>query len=129
MYIKILFLLAGDSKRRKGATKKPKFKYLDPTDVWAILHLWIRTLYFFWILFQHLNARDIFPKRIPTMRGQKKGPIINERIELERQKLIKKASQKPICMVIDTPDPHGKTHNTKYTSFLSFCCFCRKRWQ
>ena len=60
------------------------------------------------------------------MRGQKKGPIINERIELERQKLIKKASQKPICMVIDTPDPHGKTHNTKYTSFFIILLFVQE---
>ena len=99
---------AGDSKRRKGATKKPKFKYLDPSDVWAVLHLWIRTLFFFWNIFQHINARDVFPKRIPTMRGQKKGPIINERVELERQKLIKEAKKKPIQMLIDCPDPHGK---------------------
>ena len=42
------------------------------------------------------------------MRGQKKGPIINARVELERQKLIKEAKKKPIKMLIDCPDPHGK---------------------
>ena len=54
------------------------------------------------------------------MRGQAKGPIINARVEEERQKLIKAAKKKPIKMFIDCPDPHGKsfTHSHKVIAFL-----------
>ena len=118
MLINLSIFSAGDSARRKGMNKKPKFKYLDPSDVWAILHLWIRLLYFFWNIFQHLNARDAFPKRIPTMRGQKKGPIIIAAVEAARQALIKKAKKKPISMYIDCPDPHGK-YFSKYVQCVA----------
>ena len=62
-----------------------------------------------WRLFYHLNARDIFPKRIPTMRGEKKGKTINDKIEEERQNLITEAAKKPISMLVDSPDPHGES--------------------
>ena len=55
-----------------------------------------------------MNARDIFPGKVPTMRGQKKGDIINERLEKERKIMIDKAAKKPINMLVDSPDPHGK---------------------
>ena len=42
------------------------------------------------------------------MRGQYKGPEINDAIEIERQKLINEAKKEPICMLVDSPDPHGQ---------------------
>lgn len=88
--------------------KGPMFKFLDPTQSFPVLHLWIRLFLMIWRLFFHLNARDIFPGKVPTMRGQKKGDIINERLEKERKIMIDKAAKKPIKMLVDSPDPHGK---------------------
>ena len=95
--------LAGDSLRRLGMTDCPFFIFLDPTESYPTLHAWIRAFYCFWRLFANLNARDSFPKRTPTMRGQKKGPVINAKIEEERQKLITKAAKKPISLLVDSP--------------------------
>ena len=83
------------------------FKFLDPTDAWAVLHFWIRVFYFFWRLFYHLNCRDVFPERTPIMRGGTKGEVINEAVELSRQNLINEAKKSPIKMLLDSPDPHG----------------------
>ena len=90
-------------------TKKQLFKFLKAYKSKRPLHSWIRAFYMLWRLFYHLNARDIFPKKIPTMRGEKKGKVINDRVESERQKLITKAAQKPISMLVDSPDPHGES--------------------
>ena len=54
-----------------------------------------------------MNAIDAFPRKQITMRGQYKGPEINDAIEIERQKLINEAKKEPICMLVDSPDPHG----------------------
>ena len=54
-----------------------------------------------------MNAIDAFENREITMRGQYKGQEINDAIEIERQKLINEAKKEPICMLVDSPDPHG----------------------
>ena len=59
----------------------------------------------------HLNSRDAFPNREPTMRGQIKGPIITKAVELARKNFISEAKNGPLKMLIDSPDPHG------YSSF------------
>ena len=102
------FKIGGDSARRKGMTTFPKFKYLDPSDVYAILHAWIRAFYFLWKIFYHWNARKSFKKKIPTMRGEFKGDAVNEAVEKSRQNLINEAKKEPINMLVDSPDPHGK---------------------
>ena len=103
-----MLISAGDSARRKGMTGKgPLFKFLDPTQSFPVLHLWIRLFIMIWRLFFHLNARDVFPKKTPTMRGQKKGDKINEEVEKQRKLLINEAAKEPISMLVDSPDPHG----------------------
>ena len=105
-----------------GMTDDPSayFQYLDASDVWPVLHLWIRTFYFFWNIYKHLNARKHFPKRTPTMRGQKKGPFITEKVEEARQNLIKEARKKPIKMLVDSPDPHGEFLFTLFTIWFYY---------
>ena len=71
-------------------------------------HTWINGFKCLWRLFQNLNAIDAFENREITMRGQYKGQEINDAIEIERQKLINEAKKEPICMLVDSPDPHGK---------------------
>ena len=114
-------------------TRRPLFKFLRAPKSKRPLHSWIRAFYMIWRLFYHLNARGVFPKRIPTMRGQKKGQVINDRVEAERQNLITEAAKKPISMLVDSPDPHGESvyslvicclHKLKYLLTL----FCRCRW-
>ena len=92
-------------------TDCPFFIFLDPTESYPTLHAWIRAFYCFWRLFANLNARDSFPDRTPTMRGQKKGPVINAAIEEARQNLITEAAKKPISLLVDSPDPHGQFTN------------------
>ena len=48
-------------------------------------------------------------KITPTMRGQKKGPFIIEKVEEARQNLITEAAKPPIKMLVDSPDPYGKS--------------------
>ena len=102
------FQIGGDSARRKGMTTYAKFRFLDPSDVYAILHAWIRAFYFLWKIFYHLNTRESFENGIPTMRGQFKGDKINEDVEKSRKALINKAKEEPINMLVDSPDPHGQ---------------------
>ena len=90
-------------------TKKQLFKFLKAYKSKRPLHSWIRAFYMIWRLFYHLNARDAFAKRIPTMRGEKKGKAINDRVEEERQNLITEAAKEPIKMLVDSPDPHGES--------------------
>ena len=70
-------------------------------------HTWINGFKCIWRLFQNLNAIDAFPRKQITMRGQYKGPEINDAIEAARQKLINDAKGEPINMLVDSPDPHG----------------------
>ena len=96
-----------DYKKRFGMTRKPMFKFLNPLDVWPVMHLWIRVYTFFLRLFYNLNAREAFPDHIPTMRGESKGPEINDAIEEAKKNFINEAKKAPINMLIDSPDPHG----------------------
>ena len=107
MFLNQISVSAKDYDKRFGQNGEPMFKFLDPTDAWAVLHFWIRVFYFFWRLFYHLNCRDVFPERTPIMRGGTKGEVINEAVELSRQNLINEAKKSPIKMLLDSPDPHG----------------------
>ena len=98
---------------------KPMFKFLDPSDIITLCHGWINGFKCFWRLFQNLNARYAFPDEEITMRGQYKGQEINDAIEIERLQLVNNAKEEPICMLVDSPDPHGKFH---FFTFLSAVC-------
>ena len=97
-----------------GMNSEPMLRFLDPTDVWAVMHKWLRTFYFFWRLFQHLNAREAFEDGVPNMRpdrGNPKGELANWVVELARLDLIKQAKLPPIKMLVDSPDPYGNYYN------------------
>ena len=104
------FFSGGDGDRRKGMNGKPMFKYLDSSDVLTLTHAWICGFKCFWRLFTNINARDDFPKRQITMRGQYKGQEVNDAIEIARLELVNEAKKEPIKMLVDSPDPHGEFH-------------------
>ena len=95
-----------DYKTRMGMTQKPMFLFLDPTDTWPVTHFWMKIMYLLENVLAHLYARDKFPDNTPTMRGQRKGDIINDALK-QAQKAIKDLQKEKLFMLVGQADPHG----------------------
>ena len=95
-----------DYKTRMGMTQKPMFMFLDPTDTWPVTHFWMKIMYLLENVLAHLYARDKFPDNTPTMRGQRKGDIINDALK-QAQKAIKDLQKEKLFMLVGQADPHG----------------------
>ena len=99
-----------------GMTARPMFTYLDPTDTWPLTHYWIKLLYMLENILAHVNCREAFPDNTPTMRGQRKGPIINAAVA-QSEKDIKDLQKQTLRMLVGQADPHGNgMYNVYYST-------------
>ena len=87
------------------------FMFLDPTDTWPVTHFWMKIMYLLENVLAHLYARDKFPDNTPTMRGQRKGDIINAALK-QAQKAIKDLQKQKLFMLVGQADPHGNGGTT-----------------
>ena len=106
MILPIVFFLLDDYSVRKGLTSKPMFDFLDPIDTWPVTHYWIKLLALLENILAHVNCREAFPDNTPTMRGQRKGPIINAAVG-QSQNDIKDLQKQKLRMLVGQADPHG----------------------
>ena len=79
----------------------------------SVCHFWLHTLKWVLNLAYHLKARHAFPNGIPTMRGETKGPVIQNALKEEKKKFIAEAKEK-LKLLLDQVDPfgHGGSMNT-----------------
>ena len=101
----------GDYSIRMGMTQKPLFQFLDPTDTWPVTHFWIKILNVLENVLAHVYCREIFPNNTPTMRGQRKGPTINDAVKRAKED-IKDLQKQSLKMLVGQADPHGSGGTT-----------------
>ena len=82
------------------------FDFLNPIDTWPVTHYWIKLLALLENILAHVNCREAFPDNTPTMRGQRKGPVINAAVGQSKND-IKDLQKQKLRMLVGQADPHG----------------------